>query len=350
MPLPDRAVCQARLAQIFPEALPQRDRLTNQLAASAVFVFLYTGSIDRARQIRPSMVLWMSDEAAREQRPDSREAWYEAASRSKRAVGELLASWGFEHRPWYADNTREPLRDETFRAWAQVGAALRDESVATTSPKPQWSLDSQFAQLFDPDLGDEELAERIDDWQDDHLGPVGRARIALSRQLAGPGEEVIVRLPGGATRTLAPGGSSLLIKGVIEIAAPALLGKPAVLSISESRRHVDIVDAALLLQLGLRLDEGRLLPDALLFDAEDGTFWFVEAVFTDGAITDNRKAALEAWAGARGIPAGSCRFLSAFVGRNAAPFRRLAASLAWGSAVWFLDEPDRVMRLEALTN
>jgi hypothetical protein len=346
MRLPDRALCQERLGLVFPEPLAQRGRLTNQLAASAVFVALYVDAVAGERRLRPSMVLWMCDEAAKRTRPEERRDWYQATLRGKRQLAELLESWGIGHRPWYADNTREPLRDETFRSWYRLGAILRDETVPTTSAKPQWSLAPDFTALFDPDLQGEELLECIDDWQDDHLGTIGRARIALARQLAGPGEQVTVMLPGGLIRTLAPGGSSLILKGVVEELAPRLLDQPTLLFISESRRHLDVIDATLLRELGIEPNLSRLLPDALLFDAGPGLFWFVEAVFTDGAIHEGRKGALEAWALEQGIPADRCRYVTAFVGRTSQPFRRLVASLAWGTLVWFLDEPDKIVRLE----
>jgi hypothetical protein len=345
MSLPDRALCQRRLAAIFPQGVELRGRLTNQLAASAVFVFLYADAVGQRRLLRPSMVLWMCDEAAARTSSEERNAWYEAALAGKRSLAALLATWGIDHKPWYADNTREPLRDEAFRAWARYGAVVRDETVATTSSSPQWSLDEEFAALFEPDLQGEPLDERIEDWRDDHLGPVGRARVAVARRLAG-GADVDVALPDGSTRRLASGGSSLILKGVIEEFAPRVLGRPAVLTISESRRHVDVVDQQLLDELGLRLDAGRLLPDAVLFDADPGHFWFVEAVFTDGAIDEGRRNALEDWAGQEGIAADRCRYLTAFVSRTAPAFRRLAPVLAWNSAAWFVDEPDHIVWLD----
>lgn len=134
----------------------------------------------------------------------------------------------------------------------------------------------------------------------------------------------------------------------MEELAPRLLSQPAILFISESRQHLDVIDAKLLRDLGIEADLSRLLPDALLFDAGPGLFWFIEAVFTDGAIDEGRKAALEAWAQEQGIPPDRCRYVTAFVGRTALPFRRLVSSLAWGTHVWFLDEPDKIVRLEDL--
>ena len=350
MELPSQALCQERLARIFPETLPQRGRLTNQLAASAIFVALYVDAVEGRNKLRPSMVLWMCDQAAARVEVVERREWYEASLKGKRHVASLLDRQGIRHDPWYADNTREPLRDETFRAWADLGAIVRDETVATTSSKPQWSLARDFATLFNPEVGEADVAEQIDDWQDDHHGAIGRTRIALSRQLASPSEQVLVEMPGGSRRTLAPGGSSLILKGVIEQLVPRLFAQPAVLFISESRKRIDVVDERLLDQLGIELDAGRLLPDALLFDADPGLFWFVEAVLTDGPIDESRKKALERWAAEQGIPVDRCRYLTAFMGRTAGPFRTLGASLAWGTSVWFLDEPDKIVHLESLND
>jgi hypothetical protein len=142
----------------------------------------------------------------------------------------------FNIAPWYGDNTRESIRDETFRGWARVGAMLEDPAVpSTTSPRPRWSLAPAFAALG-----------------------------------------VEVALPGGGSRVLAPGESSLILAGVVEKLAPRLLAEPSVLFISESRRHVDVVDDQLLRHLGIRVRADRLLPDALLFDAAPGHFWFVD--------------------------------------------------------------------------
>jgi len=348
MSLPSRALCQERLRLIFPEQLPHRGRLTNQLAASAIFVCHYVGSIDGERRIRPSMVLWMCDDAARRTRVNERREWYEAALRGKRGLSELLDGWGIRHQPWYGDNTREPLRDETFRSWAEYGAVIRDETVPTTSPVPQWSLATDFAALFDPQLRGVALEQAILNWRQQHLSAAGLARIAVAQQLTGPGAQVVVQLPGGASRSLAAGGSSLILKGVIEALAPRLLEQPSVLIISESREHVDVIDARLLRRLGIGVDAARLLPDALLFDAGPGSFWLVEAVYTAGAIDEARKAALIEWVSAQNLDPDTCRFLSAFVSRTAQPFRQLVAALAWGTHVWFLDEPQHVMRLEDL--
>ena len=182
--VPSRDVCHARLGVIFPLYLDNRTPLVSRIAGAAVFVCLYVGAIDGQNKLRPSTVLWMSDKAARRTAYEDRTAWHQAALRGKRAVEHVVQVWGEVHRPWYADNSREPLRDETLAGWLQYGAAQRDASMPTTSPSPQWSLAADFAELFAPDLSAEVL-QRIETWQETHLGPVGLARGLVARQLAG---------------------------------------------------------------------------------------------------------------------------------------------------------------------
>lgn len=50
---------------------------------------------------------------------------------------------------WYADNTREPIRDETLReGLIAVGAVIEDKTVSTTAGAPRYALRNGLAALF----------------------------------------------------------------------------------------------------------------------------------------------------------------------------------------------------------
>jgi len=356
MKLLSRAQCGERLGSIFPPEVVEDPRtVSGPLAAAAVYVCIYLGAFEGHNPIRPSMVLWMCDAVATRARraspkrfAEEREQWYRAALRGHKALIELLTEWEIDHRPWYADNSREPLRDEVFREWLRLGPMEHDPSLSTTSPRPAWTLREEFAALFKPQLTDEELGESIRSWQDDNLGTVGRARIRLASERAAAAHAVEVRLPNGSARPLAPGDSSLILKGIIEQLASHLLGQPGVVAISQSRKKIDVLDEELLRELGLTTQAAELLPDALLFDGEEGRFWFVEAVATDGEIHEGRKSELLRWADNHAINADRCGFVTGFLSRTHEAFRRRVSRLAWGTHAWFLDEPDRIVRLEDL--
>lgn len=248
MKLLSREECGERLNLIFPAGVVADPRaVAGPLAAAAVYACVYCGAFQGHNPIRPSMVLWMCGGVAQraaasspEDFIDDRERWYRAALRGHDALSGLLAEWGIEHRPWYRDNSREPLRDETFREWLGLGAMDHDASVPTTSPRPAWTLKGDFAGLFKPGLEAVDLTDAIAAWQAANLGAVGRTRIRLEGQRRAAEHTVEVRLPNGSVRPLAPGDSSLILKGVIEQLAPRLLGSFGVVAISQSKRKIDV--------------------------------------------------------------------------------------------------------------
>jgi len=348
----------ARLQLLFPQEAFD-PVLVNPLAGAAVAAMLYVGAVvpdegpvgTEATWARPSMCLWLSDAAYARDQPFEREAWLKAALRGRRAVGDLLRSWGVAHDAWYGDNSRETLRDETFPAWLEHGAVRVRSGVATTSSAPRWALTASFGGLFDPALVDEPLVDAVQDWRSSHMAPGDRFRISTLQQRDRAAHQILVTLPGGEARALEPGQASLILKGVIEAWAPARLGDPVVLTISEPGDKVYVADAARLRALGLTIDTSSLLPDAVIvdIDTKPATFWIIEAVASDGPVTEDRRRQLLRWAEDQRIPPESCRFVSAFASRHAAPARRRLKDLAAGSYAWYADEPTRELAWYEIT-
>jgi hypothetical protein len=346
--LPSLSQTQRRLEEVFPRAAFDTV-LSNPLAAAAVSTMLYVDAVvpaygplpQRATWARPSMCLWMSDDAYAHADAGSREAWLAAAVRGKRHVEELHASWGIPFRPRYADNTRETLRDETLPAWSKDGAVRIRPGVKTTSSKGRWALTDAFADLFDPAVDGELLANRIAAWREEHMSPGARIKALTAQQRAQSAHAVTVRLPDGTLRQLEPGDASSILKGVIEQWAPSRLRDPVVLTVSEPGDKLYVADAALIDRLDLVIDTGTLLPDAVVVDigVAPPQFWIIEVVATDGPIDEKRKRALLDWATTQRIPEDACRFLTAFGSRNAAPARRRLKDLAAGTFAWYADEP-----------
>jgi hypothetical protein len=350
-PLPRTVDCAHRLSLIFPRAAFDTV-LSNSLATWSVAAMIYVDAIvpadgpvpDDVTWVRPTTVLWLSSAAYERADAPSRAQWRDAAlsgNRPKAKVAELLAAWGEPVEQQYADNSRETLRDETWPAWESHGAARIRPGVLTSSSKPRWALTDAFADLFDPDLDDDEVERRIEAFRDTRMDPGWRAKAVVARRREAQVHEVVVKLPDGTLRRLAPGESSMILQGVIEQWAPTRLIDPVVLTISEPGAKYVTADEATMKSLGISLDPAKLLPDAVLVDvgADPVAFWIVEAASSDGEIDDDRKAALLRWAASQNIPAASCHFLSAFASRNAAPAKRRLKDLAAGTFAWYLDEP-----------
>lgn len=351
--LPSAGECEKRLEHIFPR-MAFDTVLSNPLAAWSVAAMLYVDAVVPAHGdlpadatwVRPSTVMWLSFDVYDHDDAASRAAWRDAAlsGNAKRRVAELQGEWGLTFHPRYGDNSREQVRDETWPRWADEGAMRIKPGVKQTSSAPRWALTDAFADLFDPTLSGQAFLDGVETFRDEHMSPGGRVKALTARQRDDRAHAIDVTLPGsGDVRQLEPGESSLILKGVIEQWAPKRLVDPVVLTISEPGDKVYTADGATMQRLGLAIDPTTLLPDAVLVDvgATPATFWIVEAVASDGPIDEDRKRRLLRWAAEQRIPESSCRFLTAFGSRNAAPAKRRLKDLAAGTFAWYADEPDR---------
>lgn len=350
--LADRDAYQARLAVILPAEVTGSTDSSNPGAGALAFTMMYVGAIGGINPIRPATAYWMGGAVAARRDDSVRVGYYSAALRSEREVLKFCKGAGFDRgETWYAQHTREPLRDQTLRSWKDHGVILTDESVKTTSSKPRYTLDPDFAKLLDPALVGEELGRAIKAWQDKAFDPVALSRVDAARKKAKSEVGVLVRLPpDGKERELSTGESSWILKGVIEEFCPRVMQEPRILFISQSEEKARPEDIAFLKKIKMPLDAAKLLPDCLIVDlAEDrGHFWFVEAVATDGPITESRKKEFVEWAAKGGLSPEKCRFLTAFEGRGYGPAKAALPKLAKHSYTWYLDEPDMLLSWESL--
>lgn len=340
--IPSLEAIARRLPEIFPDGTEHRGYVTRDIAVKTVYVMLYAGAIEGSdRWIRPSHVYFMTEEQAGETTDTAREEWYQQSVKPRfRPAG--------THR-WYADNSREPIRDETIRfGLIPLGAIVERPGVATTASTPKYALEGDFAALFDEGVTGDELNSRIEIWRKTHLSKGAVARLALVKKGAVLAkDQVPVTFPNGETRNLSPGPSSVISKEVIETFAPRFLRKPAVLWLSESRNKVVARDDELANTLGLKIDASRNLPDIILVDLDndgDGVLLvFIEVVATDGAIDSIKKKAFREVATSAGFSDDHLAYLTVFADRSAAPHKKLVDKLAWGSFVWFASEPDNIV-------
>lgn len=341
--VPPLAVIAERLPQIFPEGTEHRNYLVREMAAKTIYVMFYAGAIEGSdRWIRPSQVTDMTDEQAQRTDVESRKAWTKMMLSNKKKKPD---------HPWYAANSREPVRDETIRTGLiPLQAVVVRQGIPTTSSKPTYALQKEFSALFATDIDGDQLLTAIEKWQKKHLSKAAITRLKLLKDYASENSDTVqVRLPDGAIRTLEPGPSSLISKAVIEEFAPRFLKKPKVLWLSESGNKVVAQDEALAKALGLQIDPSRALPDIILIDLGDDSSGlemlvvFTEVVASDGPINRQRKEILTALATEAGFDPDNLAFLTAFLDRSSQPFKKTVAELAWGSFAWFSSEPNYII-------
>ncbi|HIE5650118.1 TPA: BsuBI/PstI family type II restriction endonuclease [Stenotrophomonas maltophilia] len=345
--VPALELIRERLPLIFPDGIEHRNYATREVAVRVVYTMFYVGALEGTDAwLRPSQVTDMSVAQADLLDDESRIKWTKKSLSSQKER---------DPQPWYANNSREQVRDETIRtAFVPMGAVVEREGLAPTSPKPRYALAADFAELFATDLHADELAERIRVWQAKHLSKAALARFHLVRHgVAAAADAVSVTFPGQVeVRSLKPGPSSVIAKAVIEAFAPKFLKQPVVLWISESGNKVVARDDALMRSLGLNINPSKILPDIILVDmpsdssgSMDLLVVFVEVVATDGAITHERKVALTALALEAGFSEKSLAFLTAYHDRGTAIFRKTVSELAWGSYAWCASEPNHLIEL-----
>lgn len=343
-PYVPRELVAERLPLIFPEGTPNRIYCTRELAASTVFAMLYIGAIEHSSvRLGPVHVYRMTDLQAANDSDEERLS-YRSNLRKK--------SFEVPGKRWYADNTREPIRDETLReGLVAVGAVMEDKDVPTTSGKPRYALKSDLAALFDPALQGDALEAAIFKWQEEHLNKGALARVSLMRLGAVDKEGVMVHFPNGETRTLSYGPSSLISRAVVEVFAKQFLEKPAVLWLSESSNKVAVQDLRMASSIGLDIKAQKNLPDLILVDlGPSPLIVFIEVVATDGAITARRKDALLELTDNGGFKRSQVAFVTAYADRESAGFKKTVTGLAWGSFAWFMSEPDKIFMLRAGTS
>lgn len=344
-PYVPRELIAERLPLIFPEGTPNRTYCIRELSASTVFTMLYIGAVEQSTvRLGPVHVYRMTDLLAADGSDEARISYRTNLRKRKFKVpGER----------WYADNTREPIRDETLReGLIAVGAVVEDKEIATTAGVPRYALKTDLAALFDPALQGEHLEAAILKWQEEHLNKGALARISLMRMGAADKDGVLVHFPNGETRTLAHGPSSNISRAVVEVFSKLFLEKPAVLWLSESSNKVAMQDLRMASSIGLDIEAQKNLPDLILVDLgpKDPLIVFIEVVATDGAITTRRQEALFELTDKGGFMRSQVAFVTAYADRQSAGFKKTVTGVAWGSFAWFMSEPDKIFMLRAGTS
>ena len=310
------------------------------MGAKTVFTMLYSFCVDEEEWIRPATITCMTDEQAVMQTLEKRKEWL-ALSQSKDAPRDIPGRW-------YKPNTREPIRDETIREMVRLNAVIERAGLATTSPLPRYSLQAQFADLFNPKLQGEELDLAIQKWQEDFLSATSLARVALSKQLVSASSDgVLVNLPNGETRKMASGPSSELAKAVVEQFAKKFMKDPAVILMSESAKKLLLKDDDLCQAIGFDVDVSTVLPDLILAELgeKQPIIVFIECVASDGPINDRRKLELLELAAKAGYKEKDCVCVTVFRDRSNSVSRKLVPSISWGTFIWYASEPDNIIYL-----
>jgi len=325
-----------RLPLIFPEGTPNRNYLVRELAAKSIFAFIYVNAIEGADSyLGPIHIYRMTDVQSDKSDPDDRLLY-----------ARMLGKGQIEGKRWYADNTREPIRDETIReGFIEIGI-VTSLNLPTTSSRPRYQLKQNFVMLFDPSLTGDALLAKIEDWQNNNLSSIALNRLKLvkhSRSVAD--QKTLITFPNGNVRGFTSGPSTDISKAVIERFSGLFLENPVVLWLSTSDEK--IADNDLAKSIGINIQADKNLPDIILADLGTAIplLVFIEVVATDGPVSERRKNAIYELTDEAGYSREHVAFVTAYLDRESLGFKKTMDKLAWGSFAWFVSEPDRIISL-----
>jgi hypothetical protein len=234
----------------------------------------------------------------------------------------------------YAPNTRETIRDDAVKFFAEAGLLLRnpdDPKRPTNSGRTVYQIEPSALELF-RQVGTPRWPSALRVFL---AGREDRNReIHRKRTLA----RVPVTLPNGSKVALSPGGQNPLIKAIIESFGPAFAPGGVILYIGDTENKFVNLESGHLASLGIVLNPAAKMPDVVIHDPTKNWLLLIEAVTSAGPVDGKRRKELkELFAG---FQAGLV-FVTAFETRRA--MQTFLSQIAWESEVWIAEDPDHMI-------
>ncbi|HWY74586.1 MAG TPA: BsuBI/PstI family type II restriction endonuclease [Verrucomicrobiae bacterium] len=237
----------------------------------------------------------------------------------------------------YAPNTRETIRDEAVKYFAETALLLRNPdnpSRPTNSGRTVYQIEPTALALVRT-YGSTPWPEQLKEYL------ANRAKIRQSvegeRNLA----RIPVKLPSGETVTLSPGGQNPLIKQILEEFCPRFAPGATVVYIGDAENKFLHLEAAYLQGLGVVIAPSAKMPDVVVHDTKRNWLMLVEAVASAGAVDWKRRKELkELFQGCR----AGLVFVTAFETRRA--MQSFLSQISWETEVWVAESPSHLIHFD----
>jgi len=262
-----------------------------------------------------------------------RRPWVEASA-PLLGITPIIKSIATHYGVRYAPNTRETIRDEAVKFFAEAGLLLRNpdrRDRPTNSGKTVYQLEPHARDLL-RSYGTSAWPKALADYLEDRASI--RDELMRQRSLA----RVPVILPDGRKLALSAGGQNPLIRAVAEHFAPIFTPGGVVVYLGDAESKFLHLDNAYLTKLGICLDSAAKMPDVVIHDVKRNWLVLVEAVASDGPVDGKRRSELKKLF--TGSSAGLV-FVTAFETRKA--MQAFLARISWESEVWIAEDPDHLI-------
>lgn len=261
------------------------------------------------------------------------QAWSEAKG-PLRGITPIIGFISDFYRISYAPNTRETIRDEAVKFFAEAGLLLRNPdnpNRPTNSGKTVYQVEPTALALFKV-YGTEAWPAKLAMYLEANAAI--RAEIKRQRTLA----RVPVTLPSGKEVTLSAGGQNPLIKAVVEQFCPRFSPGAAIVYLGDSERKFLHLEAAHLEKLGISLDPAAKMPDVVVHDLRRNWLILIEAVTSAGPVDGKRRMELKVLF--KNSSAGLV-FVTAFETRKV--MQSFLGQISWETEVWIAEDPDHLV-------
>lgn len=245
-------------------------------------------------------------------------------------IGFISENYGID----YAPNTRETIRDEAVKFFAEAGLLLRNPDEPgrpTNSGKTVYQVEPTALDLLQTH-GTDKWPSKLAAYLKSHAAI--RAEIHRQRTLA----RVPVTLPGGKTVTLSAGGQNPLIKAVVEEFCPRFTPGATIAYIGDTENKFLHLDARYFEGLGIKLDAAAKMPDVVAHDQRRNWLILIEAVTSVGPVDGKRRMELKELL--KNTKAGLV-FVTAFETRKV--MQSFLGQISWETEVWIAEDADHLI-------
>lgn len=240
-----------------------------------------------------------------------------------------IMDWAREHYDKdYAPNTRETVRRQTMHQFVDAGLALYNPDKPdrpVNSPKAVYQIEPAALAVLHT-FGTPK-------WHGNLTAYLAEREMLAARYAKEREQNLIpIEIAPGKQISLSPGEHSELIRAIIEDFAPRFAPGSVLVYAGDTGDKWGYFDAALLAELGVKVDSHGKMPDVVLHYTARNWLLLVESVTSHGPVDGKRHAELA------NLFAGSSAglvYVTAFPNRTI--MARYLPEIAWETEVWVAD-------------
>ncbi|MBO4402215.1 MAG: restriction endonuclease [Bacteroidales bacterium] len=229
----------------------------------------------------------------------------------------------------YAENSRETFRKQALHHF-RTAAIVEDNSMATNSPNYRWRLTEEFLEVLrNVNVTDKPLIK----FKQNHESLM--AIYASKKEM----EKMPVRI-NGKDFNFSKGRHNQLQKAIIEDFAPRFAPNAECLYVGDTVRKDLVKQETRLKKLGFNITLHDKMPDVVLYRADTGWLYFVEAVTSVGPMDSKRIQEIKEMT--KHVKEGKI-FVTAFP--DVRTYKRFLADIAWETEIWVAEFPDHMIHM-----